>query len=406
MNIDTGSVFYFIFNMTVKEYDFSQNLSETKLLDELDFNSSFKVSIECPAGGGKSFYLLDYLKRKNIPFLFTTDTLLLGRRLAARHDLPFYCAEDRTCYEAEQLITVYQHIPKFIHRDTTLIIDEAHSLITDYSWKKEAIEQVLTFGCRYKRVILLSGTPLYSRDSFYEGMTIFRAVRKEPQVRNLVVVNYKELIGGITELTMGLRENGKTVVISLLDKSDKLPLLEKSLRDRGIVKLAVINSMTKQHKKETDKTDETDIEVEGSTGYYDQLLQTGELDAEVIITTYRQGYDLKGNNYELIIAPGKNKHSYTDIVQMMNRFRDLPGMKAYFLVNSECGEDHPFGLQEVKMRNTDYRKLKFNQYFETSAFQKFIYTEYYINHHLISYTVYQKINNELYGNLFNLKHVL
>ena len=117
---------------------------------------------------------------------------------------------------------------------------------------------------------MLSGTPLYSRDSFYEGMTIFRAVRKEPQVRNLVVVNYKELIGGITELTMGLRENGKTVVISLLDKSDKLPLLEKSLRDRGIVKLAVINSMTKQHKKETDKTDETDIEVEGSTGYYDK----------------------------------------------------------------------------------------------------------------------------------------
>ena len=126
---------------------------------------------------------------------------------------------------------------------------------------------------------MLSGTPLYSRDSFYEGMTIFRAVRKEPQVRNLIDVNYKELIGGITELTMGLRKNGKTVVISLLDKSDKLPLLEKSLRERGIVKLAVINSMTKQHKKETE---ETDIEVEGSTGYYDQLLQTGSDDQLII----------------------------------------------------------------------------------------------------------------------------
>ena len=111
-------------------------------------------------------------------------------------------------------------------------------------------------------------------------------------------------------------------------------MLEKSLRDRGIVKLAVINSMTKQHKKETD---ETDIEVEEAPDIMTSFLQTGELDAEVIITTYRQGYDLKGNNYELIIAPGKNKHSYTDIVQMMNRFRDLPGMKAYFLVNSECG---------------------------------------------------------------------
>ena len=59
MNIDTGSAFYFIFNMNIGIYDFSQNLSETKLLDELNFNSSFKVSIECPAGGGKSFYLLD-----------------------------------------------------------------------------------------------------------------------------------------------------------------------------------------------------------------------------------------------------------------------------------------------------------------------------------------------------------
>nr|WP_306442940.1 hypothetical protein [Odoribacter splanchnicus] len=59
-------------------------------------------------------------------------------------------------------------------------------------------------------------------------------------------------------------------------------------------------------------------------------MQTGELDAEVIITTYRQGYDLKRNNYELIIAPGKNKHSYTDIVQMMNRFPDLPQYESLF----------------------------------------------------------------------------
>ncbi|MFR3330384.1 MAG: hypothetical protein ACLTSL_09535 [Odoribacter splanchnicus] len=406
--------------MNVNHYDFSKNLSETELLDELDFHSSFKASVECPAGGGKSFYLLDYLKRKNIPFIFATDTLLLGRRLATRHALPFYCAEDRSCYEAEQLITVYQHIPKFIHRDTTLILDEAHSLITDYGWKKEVIEQVLTTGFGYKRVILLSGTPLYSRDSFYEGLTIFRAARKEVQTRKLITVKYVELTGGIVELTMGLRESGKTVVISLLDKSDTLPLLEKSLRDKGIVKLAVINSMTKKQKKEPD---ETDIEVAGNTGYYDQLLETGELDAEVIITTYRQGYDLKGKDYELIIAPGKNKHSYTDIVQMMNRFRDIPDMKACLLANDGCGEDHPFNLQEInntlidnytretvklveKMRTSDYRTLKFSQWFETSAYQKFIYPEYYINHHLISYTAYQEINKALYGNLFNLRHVL
>ena len=53
-------------------------------------------------------------EKEKIPFLFTTDTLLLGRRLAARHDLPFYCAEDRSCYEAEQLtrfISIFLNLP-------------------------------------------------------------------------------------------------------------------------------------------------------------------------------------------------------------------------------------------------------------------------------------------------------
>ncbi|MDE7073816.1 MAG: hypothetical protein K2O69_02000, partial [Odoribacter sp.] len=61
--------------MFIKNYDFSERLSETGLLEDLDFNSSFKVSIEWPTGGGKSFYLLDYLIQSGIPFIFATDTL-------------------------------------------------------------------------------------------------------------------------------------------------------------------------------------------------------------------------------------------------------------------------------------------------------------------------------------------
>lgn len=410
--------------MDVKKSHFKKRLSETKLLDDLDFSSSFRVSIECPTGGGKSYYLLDYMKEHGIPFIFATDTLLLGQCLAARHGLPFYCADCRDSYGSEQLITVYQHIPKFIRRDTTLIIDEAHSLVTDYSWKRENIEDVLTAGCGYKRIILLSGTSLYSADSFYSGMTVIKAIPEQTQTRELIIVNYEELIGGIVELTTALKRDGKTVVISLLDKSDKLPGLRKALYDTGVKKLAVINSVSKK-KNGKDKTGETDIEVEGDAQYYKQLSETGKLDAEIIITTYRQGYDLRGDNYELIIAPSKNKHSYSDIVQMMNRFRDLPRLPAYFLTNAEWGEEKEFDpeekyqsdiktytemtakvLEQKKRQEKSYREFKFDQLFDSDPWQKFIYPEYHINHHLIAYTVYHGLNKSIYQEMNKLKYIL
>lgn len=421
--------------MFIRDYDFSERLSETGLLDDLDFNSSFKIGIECPTGGGKSFYLLDYMKQRGIPFIFATDTLLLGRRLASRHECGFYCAEDRSCYEEEQLITVYQHIPKFMHRDTTLIIDEAHSIVTDYSWKRDAIEQLLTVACGYKRIILLSGTPLYSGDSFYEGLEIRRARLREPLERQLRIVNYAELVGGIVELVKTLKgkDEKKQIVVSLLDKSDKLPVLVSELHKSGVEKIAVINSVSKKPKKkgankgetQGEITEETDIEINENAEHYHSLLTTGRIDAEVIITTYRQGYDLNGTDYELIIAPGKNRQSYTDIVQMMNRFRDMPQLPAYILLNDEIGtvtefnleRDYARGVQEYteeaekllerkKMQESNYRKMQLDRLFSRNPYEKYIYPEYHINHHLISHEVYGRINRAMYGNLMMMRAIL
>ena len=63
----------------------------------------------------------------------------------------------------------------------TLIIDESHSLVTDYNWRRETIENTLTAITGYDRVILLSGTPLLSNDSAYNNME---------QVMRLVEENY------------------------------------------------------------------------------------------------------------------------------------------------------------------------------------------------------------------------
>ena len=69
----------------------------------------------------------------------------------------------------------------------TLIIDESHSLVTDYSWRRETVENTLTAMTGYDRVILLSGTPLLSNDSAYNGIEQVRAIPNEVSKRKLWV---------------------------------------------------------------------------------------------------------------------------------------------------------------------------------------------------------------------------
>ena len=178
---------FFINKKEIRDLNYNKHLSETGFLETLDFNTRFKISIEAPTGCGKSYYLLDYLKRNNIPFLYATDTLFLMEGLSSRHEIPYYCAADRSKEEERQLITVYQHIPKFIRKGMTLIIDEAHSLVTDYSWRRETVENTLTAMTGYDRVILLSGTPLLSNDSAYNGIEQVRAIPNEVSKRKLWV---------------------------------------------------------------------------------------------------------------------------------------------------------------------------------------------------------------------------
>ena len=87
---------FFVNKKEIRDLNYNKHLSETGFLETLDFNARFKISIEAPTGCGKSYYLLDYLKRNNIPFLYATDTLFLMEGLSSRHEIPYYCAADRS----------------------------------------------------------------------------------------------------------------------------------------------------------------------------------------------------------------------------------------------------------------------------------------------------------------------
>lgn len=408
----------------IKNYFYDKRLSETGILEELDFNTPFRVSIEAPTGSGKSYYIIEFLKEHQIPFIYAADTLLLSQRLSARHNIPHYCAADRSHCESDSLITVYQHIPKFTGKGKVLVIDEAHSLITDYSWKKEVIEKVMTCGEGYDRIILLSGTSEYSGDPFYRDMAICKSHPQNPVQKKLYLTRYEDCVGGIVELVMNGREWGKKMVISLLDKSTLLPVLLEELKKEGFNSIAVINSVTR-------KEGEHDISItagdgtEESTDYYQQILKSGRVDAEIIITTYRQGYDLLGDDYELIIAPSRNRHSYCDIIQMMNRFRDMEEVNSFLLTNanfeevsySDIYEQKQVMVQEMikateaeierkKQMNKNYRALKYQLALNGSPCDRYIYCDYHVNYQSISYHIFCKLNIFIHNNLTGMKHVL
>lgn len=413
----------------IKDLNYNKHLSETGFLETLDFNTRFKISIEAPTGCGKSYYLLDYLKRNNIPFLYATDTLFLMEGLSNRHGIPYYCASDRSKEEEKQLLTVYQHIPRFIRKGMTLIIDEAHSLVTDYSWRRETVENTLTAMTGYDRIILLSGTPLLSNDSAYNGIVQIRAIPHDVDKRKLWVTRYTQnLEGAILQLAGMIKEEGYIPVLSLLDKSDKLDSIIQRLPFIGFNKIAIINSLTNRKTKGKDINGEgkieNNIEIEGNPDYYNQLITTGKVDADIIITTYRQGYDIKGDSYKLIIAPSKNRHSYTDIIQMMNRFRDCPTSEGYLLCNDTYKEQE-FNYQQIysiilnkitqatknefnrmQLLEKDYRAIKLDQQLNCNYFSQFIYSNPYINHQKIASTAYNNINNTAYNNLYRMKRIL
>ena len=98
-------------------------------------------------------------------------------------------------------------------------------------------------------------------------------------------MNYTELVGGIVELekTLKGKDEKKQIVVSLLDKSDRLPVLVSELHKSGVEKIAVINSVSKKPRKEKNvkkeepqeqmtEEEETDIEINEDAEHYQSLL--------------------------------------------------------------------------------------------------------------------------------------
>lgn len=300
---------------------FNDYLSETNFMSEIDFQKPFKLMVNSPTGSGKTTYVINYLKENNIPFVFLADTLLLMKQISKDNNINYYCAENRESYYSKQLISVYNHIDKF-YKDKVIIIDEAHSLVNDYFYKKTVIENILAFGDLGDKIIMLSGTPLTSKDEFYKNVEYIDCIKNNPKKYNIKLIEttsnedaYKNTIG----LALKIKSEGKIPVISLLDTKDNLNNLYSLLKVNGFNEIGLINSVVKNGEMDLDST------------HYEELVEKSTITADVVITTYVQGYSINNENCSLIILPMSNRHSYVAIAQMVARFRKIEDLDIYFL---------------------------------------------------------------------------
>lgn len=305
--------------MKTIQLTFKDWLSQTEVMDKLDFTNPFKVSIDAPTGSGKTTYIIEYLKAKNIPFVFLTDTLLLMKQVAKDNELPTFSSADKSGYNAPQVVSVYNHISKLC-KDRVVIIDEAHSMVADYGYKKEVIEDLLAFGDIATQVILLSGTPLYSGDEFYNDVVEYKCVKETPKQYNINFVQTNEdTYEQVLSLAMGMKSRGMIPVISLLDTSNKSSKLHNLLEVNGFKNIGLINSVVKDGETDLDST------------HYDELINKSTISADVIITTYVQGYSILNDNVGLIIMPSANRHSYVALAQMVARPRNIEDIEIYLV---------------------------------------------------------------------------
>lgn len=324
---------------------FNDYLAETNFMSEIDFQKPFKLMVNSPTGSGKTTYVINYLKENNIPFVFLADTLLLMKQISKDNNIDYYCAENRESYYSKQLISVYNHIDKF-YKDKVIIIDEAHSLVNDYFYKKSVIENILAFGDLGDKIIMLSGTPLTSKDEFYKNVDYIDCIKNNPKKYNIKLIEtnsnedaYKNTIG----LALKIKSEGKIPVISLLDTKDNLNNLYSLLKVNGFDEIGLINSVVKNGELDLDST------------HYEELVNNSTITADVVITTYVQGYSINNENCSLIILPMSNRHSYVAIAQMVARFRKIENLDIYFLSSfSNKDEWNDFN----KLYNVIYEQTK------------------------------------------------
>ena len=284
----------------------AQHISDLSLVGDI-VHSGRNVVVQAPPNTGKSYAFINMMKASGRQFVFVADSIPLARDLASSYDLPAYYAGLDEPNPDKPFITILHHVPRFVDSEAILIVDEWHSLVTQYGFKGDVIDRATRTFKDFAQVVGLTGTEVVEK---YTAFDLVK-VTDERTALDVHLIEYNSVLSAIISEIEARPD--KTHWISLYDKSKQSMKLVAALVERGFVsekEVSVFNSDTKNSE---------DVRV---------FLETNKIGAgtKIVLSTYTQGFSVLGDGYVVHVVPAENaKHSVEDIVQVSQRFRDAHG---------------------------------------------------------------------------------
>ena len=309
------------------ELEPGQYLNKLKLFDQI-IESGKRVIVSATPNTGKSRAAIEALNDSDKRFVFVADTIPLAKDLA-KYGLDIHYGAEKRFFDSKAVATIPHHIKDFAGTHDILVVDEWHTLVTDYSYKRDVIDDLLDSFDNFDQVIGLTGTFNAKR----KGFELIRIEDKEPPIE-LELISALDPIGAVA---ISVISNPQTKHwISVHSRDDYPNQILEILEAYGINKSSSIkfNSVTKY-----------DDDVKG---IYEKNALTGQQNN--VLSTYKQGFSLEDGPWMLHILSKKDRpFSPIDIAQVSRRFRTAGSLKkARFYANVRESDAHD-GFFSLKM---------------------------------------------------------
>lgn len=292
-------------------------VAHTAYFDDYDnWGSYWRRLVVAPTGGGKTKAVIEHVLANEEQVLILVDNLMLGRQIAAKYDLPFHCAETPQKSTTPRVVTVYNHVAHFCNPRRVVIFDETHSQIAQLGFRRECIEDLVAVLDGFDRVIGLTGTFIPSQTFRDWHITFFERTTAQPTTLTLVrYPHLKNVIEIVARLALQEVMDGRQVLIYLQNKGSLLDELMAQL------KVYMPNRVLGMLNSET---------VGEELNLNSDVINDQRFVADVLVTSYAQGYSILNENVSFICFPNVD---YISLVQAIARVR-TPLVKAYFLTNA------------------------------------------------------------------------
>jgi hypothetical protein len=364
---------------------FKRYMSEVFVLKS--YEEETRMLINAPTNTGKTSTVIKQALAKHEWVIILCSELIPAMQVAKEYGLPIHWSGNKIDPNTKQLVTIYNHLPYFQNKGKpkhTVILDEVHALVTD-AYRDDTIKAMVRSLAFFKVAYCLTGTLIESR--FFNHYYLFEG-KPETSPIQASLVRYENDIAAVTKMTSHyvLKEN-KQVMIYLQDLSTKLPKLIQALTESGISSITLLNS-------------DSIRDLGMSNGQ--SVIDNERFDTEVLITTYRQSYNLQNEDLVYICFPNTDVVS---IAQSIVRARK-PLHKAFILSNANKDElewsstykalyAHYEGLANELIyytQNEGYNNDQITAYLDDDENGKLIQYNQTIDHLAVAYQAYRDAN--------------